>query len=558
MKSARECKDRFEDMAAFVMGELEPAVARELQDHLAVCGKCREVCDSLMEEEQEIQSGFATLASSLDVLEQTVLDRVRQGHRRAEIYVDSSQKRFFERVKNMILAHKRLSVATAATATALAAGLILHVFMFSSSNVAYALEQTVQANNHITSYHAKLLTPNGVHETWVQLNPDGTPLRARIDYPKTTDGDKVVILSEGKAEVWFKDTKGYTVVPEKNALERILTEQRNCDPKLAFEELQTRKEAGKVVIETKESAKEDGYLTLTVTPKDTSDRREVFEINSNTKLAERVTYYQRQGDQWEQVRLIEYLDYNKEIDPKVFNLDLPKDVVTSNQISRKPGLVKGNLTDEQIATKLAREFFEALIAEDYDKAGLLLGGGVPAEKMKEMFGSYKYLRIVEMEKPKPGPNPDIYAFSVPVKIEMDIKEIKDQKEIIPDMPSPRVKSKDAEKAISAVREFYEALIAEDFDKAGRIAKETGLFKEGFPPEAMKDFMKAAFEDGNIKVSRIVEIGKPVPHPEDGTMEVPIKIELESKFKVGKSIEKFSPFVRPVYGQPDRWNISGGI
>jgi hypothetical protein len=74
---------------------------------------------------------------------------------------------------------------------------------------------------------------------------------------------------------------------------------------------------------------------------------------------------------------------------------------------------------------------------------------------------------------------------------------------------------------------------------------------------MKDFMKAAFEDGHEKVSRIIEIGKTLPHPNEGTTEVPITIELESKFKVGKSIQKFSPFIRPVYNQPDRWNISGG-
>jgi hypothetical protein len=553
MKSARECNDRFEDLAAFVMGELEPAAARELQQHLAVCSSCRKVCDSLMDEEKEIQSGFATLARSLGEFEHTMLDRLQEGQCQADICVGQSQNNFFERVKNMITTHKRLSVAAAVTSTALAAGLIFHIFMFSSSTVAYALEQTVQANNRITSYHAKLTTPiNGMSEIWVQLKSDGTPLRARIDYAKKDEGDEVVILSEGKAEMWGRvgDKKGQVVVPEKNALDRVVEMQKVCDPKLAFEELQTRKKDGKIEIETKEPAKEGGYLTLTVTPKDVSDQREVYEVNPNTKLAERVTYFHRQNDQWKQVKLIEYFDYNKEIDPKVFNLEMPKDVITIDQIKRKPGLVKGDLTDDQIATKVAREFFEALIAEDYNKAGLLLEG-TSADKMKEMFGGFgRFLRIVEMAKPGPATNPVMQALAVPVMVEIEMKE---QKRTLP--VSASVPLTDTDTATKTVREFYEALVAEDFEKAKRIFKETGLVDKGMSAEEMKD-LKAAFKKQNIKVKRVVEIGTPVPHPENGTMEVLVKIEVE--IKGGKIIQPFSPCIRPVRGQPDRWGICGGI
>ena len=53
---------------------------------------------------------------------------------------------------------------------------------------------------------------------------------------------------------------------------------------------------------------------------------------------------------------------------------------------------------------MAKEFFEALIAEDYAKAGLLMEG-MPAEKMKEMFGRFKFQRIVEVGKPVAGSTP---------------------------------------------------------------------------------------------------------------------------------------------------------
>jgi hypothetical protein len=96
---------------------------------------------------------------------------------------------------------------------------------------------------------------------------------------------------------------------------------------------------------------------------------------------------------------------------------LPKDVVTIDQINRKIGAEKGSLTDNEIATKVARQFFEALIAEDYEKAGLILEG-IPAEKMKEMFGRFKFQRIVEIGKPGPGPRPEMQAIQVPVTVEM--------------------------------------------------------------------------------------------------------------------------------------------
>ena len=60
-----------------------------------------------------------------------------------------------------------------ATLTALAASLILYVALFSSSTPAYALEQTAQANDRITSYHVKV-TPaplDQMGEAWIQLNP---------------------------------------------------------------------------------------------------------------------------------------------------------------------------------------------------------------------------------------------------------------------------------------------------------------------------------------------------------------------------------------------------
>ena len=411
-----------------------------------------------------------------------------------------------------------------------------------SARVSDAVQRPAAAKE-VTSYHARF-SQGGMSDVWVQLNPDGTPLRARIDYPQTEDGAKAVICSAGQAAVWFKDKKGYNVFPEKDALSRVVAMRNICDPTLAFKALQARMKAGQVTIETKEPAKDGDFLTLTVTPKDTPNRRELYEVNPKTKLAERVTYSVRQGGQWKQVKLIEHLGHDKPIDPKVFDLDLPEDVVKVDSIKRPPGLVNGGLTKEQMATKVAREFFEALIAKDYDKAGLIFSG-IPAERMKADFGRLNALRIVEIGAPTLGQHPDPTAFAVPVKVECGPRKWVQEY-------APQVRLTDSAAATTAAREFVEAIIRQD-DAAARRALDAGLVFEGFSGKNA-DKLKEFFEQ--YKILRIVKVGKPAPYPETNRLEVPVKVELEMK---NERIQEFNPFIRPEhYGQSERWVICGGL
>lgn len=558
MNAVKQCKDRFADIVAFVMGELEPEAARELQEHIALCDSCRSAYDVLVEEEKDIQLGFEAFASRLGTIKQVVLE---QQHHPSRVRTDVYDNHFLERIKNMILAHKQVSVA-AAVVTALAASLILYVSLVSSSTAAYALDQTAQANNYVVSYHV-IISPavlkshdvtSGLGEAWVQVRSDGTPLRARMDYPKTEDGAKVVIVSADKAEVWLKDKNSHIFIPEKDALNMVMKMRYVADPKLLFAELQAKKETGKAQVATKEPTQEGGPITLTVTYKDAPDKRQVCEIDPKTKLLRRVTTYRRQDGKWEQVELREFLDYNKEIDPKVFQLDLSKGITTINQIKQKPGLVKGDLTDEEIAKKVVREFFEALIAEDYEKAGLILEG-MPAAKMKELFGRFKFLRIVEIGEPVRGKHPDKQALQVPAKVEWEISDQGITKPL-----SLTIHSTDAEMSRKTARDYFEALIAQDYKRADRISQTTGLVLQGATVEAMKDAKKLLNKENgeHLRVVHIVEIGKPVPKVNSGSMEVPVKIEFKMELSNPRQVHEFSPFVRPPHGQPHRRVICGGI
>ena len=126
-----------------------------------------------------------------------------------------------------------------------------------------------------------------------------------------------------------------------------------CDPVVAQKRLEAARKAGTVKVETKQPTKKGDSLVLTVVPTGSPDRKEVYELDPTSKVAERVTYYERQGKGWKQVKLVERL--KGPVDPKVFDPDLPKDIVKCDEIRRPPGLVQGGLTNDQIATKVARE-----------------------------------------------------------------------------------------------------------------------------------------------------------------------------------------------------------
>lgn len=310
---------------------------------------------------------------------------------------------------------------------ALTVGLLLGLSTIFSPSRVDAFEQ---ADDPIIRYHAKLTPPGELREIWVELKPDGTPLRARMDLLSPDDGPKVVLLSDNKADVWFQKKNSFLTIRDAKTLQEVMKMRAIYDPKLALEELQAAEKAGKSKVETKQPAKDGEPVTLTVASKDASDRREVYEIDAKTKLVSRVIDYRREGDQWKLISQRDYLDYNREIDPKIFQPEMPKDVVRIDQIHQTIGLEKGNLSDDEIAMKVAKDFFESLIAEDYQKAGSIFSG-MPAEKMKELFSRLKFHRIVEVGKPKPAPNPLMKAIQVPVKVEMETDGKKEIREFSP-------------------------------------------------------------------------------------------------------------------------------
>jgi hypothetical protein len=316
-----------------------------------------------------------------------------------------------------------------------------------SATKAYAIEQTVEANRGVSFVHFRIepARKGNTNEGWAQFGDNGELLHLRWVIPDSEDGPKDVVWQAGKAEVWLKAKNVAVTVREPDAVARMGKEFRAFTPTVVVDELLQDLAQGKVQAETKQSG--DGKAEIRLIVQESPDRRDVYHIDPDTKLLQKIEKFKGKGENEKLGLQVTYLDYNQAPADDLFTLNPPADVMRVDQTTQEIGLLKGDMTDEQIAMKVAREFFEAVIAGDYAKAGRLYEG-IPAEKVKEVLS------------------------------------------------------------------------------------------------------------GEGKVLRVVSVGTPTPHSATRSLQVLCQIEVEIN---GQRVTKtYHPFIRPVYGQPDRWGIIGGI
>jgi hypothetical protein len=148
-------------------------------------------------------------------------------------------------------------------------------------------------------------------------------------------------------------------------------------------------------------------------------RREVYFVDRATKLVTSVELYRQKDGEYRCTGRQEYCEYNQPIKAAMFALDeVPADVMRVDQATQEVGLVQGQLSDAEVAVEVGRQFFEALIAGDYAKAGKFFEG-IPAEKMQQLFGQIKFLRIVSVGPAGPHPMPATKGLAVPCKVEIE-------------------------------------------------------------------------------------------------------------------------------------------
>jgi hypothetical protein len=285
---------------------------------------------------------------------------------------------------------------------------------------AYAFAQTVQAMHSVRSFHLACEPTEGGHpgEIWAEFDQSGRVIRCRMDFPQTEDGPKVVLWRDGKASILFKAKNSFLTVADQRVAKLMLEVAYAQDPRLMVARLEQEQAKGLVQIETQTPAAPNQPITLTATylPTSGDNRRYVLAIHPASKLVQQVEAYLKRGDEHVFASRTKVLAYNQPIESAVFNPPLPDDIMRVDQTTQQVGLPQGNLTDEQVAKEVARQFFQALIDKDHARADAL-AGGLPADKGEGMFAKLHIVRIVSIGEPTP--HAKTRGLKVPVTVEVN-------------------------------------------------------------------------------------------------------------------------------------------
>lgn len=323
-------------------------------------------------------------------------------------------------------------LATAAAIIVIAALLI--TFLEKSASPAYALDQTIKANHTVRYLHIKVFKDgkDEPKEFWVECGEAGQINSIRMQMPEWSspdDGAKVGVWKENKVQIWFKRKNILFIAREKTFADQMLKFVEECDPRLAVEHLYKQEQQGTVNVEIDEPSDKAKPIVVTATylPGSASpNKREVLFVDQATKLVMAVEFYELKDGGYQHTGRQEYSQYNQPIEAKMFTLDeVPADAMRVDQTTQEVGLAQGQLSDEEIVVEVVRSFFEALIAQDYAKAGKLFEG-IPADKIKEGFGDRKFLRIISIGPVAPHPIPETKGLVVPCTVEIEKNGKKEQ------------------------------------------------------------------------------------------------------------------------------------
>jgi len=307
----------------------------------------------------------------------------------------------------------------AAAAVILIAVTISVTILDKSVTPAYAIEQTIEANRGLWFIHLKCepSTHGHVDEIWAQFDDNRQLTNLRMNFLDTVDGPKDVVWHEGKAEVWFKAKKSIAVLIDKDILAKSKMYYESFNPKRIVEELYQAQGSENVQIKIQESSAEGAPITITMTKKGSPNVRAVFEVDPETKLLQQEERYKLEDGEYKFLGRTRYLDYNNPADSEIFVLKPPADVILFDQTAHDIGLAKGDMSDEESAVKLVRQFVEAAIAQDYTKASKLLAN-IPAGWVEEQpYQQKQVVRLISVGKPEL--NVETGGLSVPCQVEFE-------------------------------------------------------------------------------------------------------------------------------------------
>lgn len=289
---------------------------------------------------------------------------------------------------------------------------------------AYAFDQTVQAMHSVRSFHLQCEPTAGGHvgEIWAEFDQAGEVIRCRMDFPDTDDGPKITLWHDDKAEIWFQKKKSFVTLADKSVAEFMMDMAFARDPKLMVSHLQDQQTRGLVRIETQAptAASQPIVLTATYLHAGRDSRRYVLTIDPATRMVQQIEAYVLVKGQYQFADRTRIVDYNRLIDSAIFSPELPEDTIIVDQTRQDVGLAQGDMTREQAVMEVARQFFQALIGNDYAVAGQM-ASGLSAESLQKQLGPIRVLQIAAIGQPTLADVSLTYHVTCAVQVEEDGK-----------------------------------------------------------------------------------------------------------------------------------------
>ncbi|MHC4758701.1 MAG: hypothetical protein ACYTE8_08585 [Planctomycetota bacterium] len=284
-------------------------------------------------------------------------------------------------------------IATFATAAGVIAAVFLGVVVLNKLAVpAYAIAQTIKALQKISTVHVIGTNWDGNRfETWNKMNPEtGKSEWCCID--ETPHGYKIASTPKGSC-VWDKD--GNIVRYSNHAIA-----SNDFRYELIFEDLSNRmknpSDDEKISIyREKDSVTGKDVIVIWVVTKMKDFK--VY-VDPATKLPIR-TYYDRADNMVQIAKSIDQIFYNVELTEGMFDFEVPQEWHRDWSLRDDPskGMVIGDLTHEQGAIKTAKEYWQAVIENNWDHADRLR----PIVDWKTDYRKDRPVELIEIKQPYP-------------------------------------------------------------------------------------------------------------------------------------------------------------
>jgi hypothetical protein len=399
------CEKMRDKIADYVLGLLNQEEIEAFDEHISQCLQCKEYTESLQSEKRSLLQLGKTLDSEMNTRQAEIIEALNQ---------TSSEKTKLLSICRIIMKSKISKLATAAVIIiALYLGLQIPSNLLS---ITYALEDTIEAYNSIRWVHIVESATFSFGESrrsdiWLGCDEQGnvTRLRYQSDNVGQPVGALTIAGSFDSSEVWLANHNLH-LVGYGNPSALLDYDVYELDPKYLFENLFDQESRGEAIVDVNEPQDKAEPIIVTVTYPYGSKSlkwKKIIYINNATKLVTKVEKYELRGKEFVLLKRLEFFDYNQPIDEMMFTLDgdVSSDANVVDMTDVEAGLLQGDMTDEEVANELTKQFFEAAIAKDFYRAGQLYLAA-PDFLVEQAFMGANVVKIISIGIAHRDPDPD--------------------------------------------------------------------------------------------------------------------------------------------------------